>query len=227
MREALLHVIDQRDYVLGIAGSERNGHPCYSYFTCGTPLSSETGAEALKGKRDFDRAKKLIQESGYKGEKIVIISATDQPIVQSQSLLTADLLRKLGLNVELQAGDWGTLITRRTSKEPVDKGGWSIFHTWFVGPDIMSPASTPLVSLGEKSWFGWPADAKMEELREAWFNTTDPAAGKKAADAVQVEAFKFLPYIPTAQFILPTAYRSNLSGVILAPVTFLWNVEKK
>jgi peptide/nickel transport system substrate-binding protein len=135
LRQALLYVVNQQDYVLGIAGDAKNGHACYSFFTCGTPLSSEIGAEPLKGKRDFDKAKKLIQESGYKGEKIVIISATDQPIVHSQSLLTADLLRNLGLNVELQAGDWGTLITRRTSKEPVEKGGWSIFHTWWVGPD--------------------------------------------------------------------------------------------
>jgi len=227
MREALLYVLDQKDYVLGIAGDEKNGHPCYSFYTCGTPLASEIGAEALKGKRDFDKARKLIQESGYKGEKIVIISATDQPIVHSQSLITAELLRKLGLNVELQAGDWGTLITRRTSKEPVDKGGWSIFHTWFVGPDMLSPANVPMVNLGEKSWFGWPADPKIEDLRQVWFSTTDALASKKASDAVQVEAFRFVPYITTAQFILPTAYRTNLSGVIVAPVTFLWNVDKK
>ena len=227
MREALLYVLDQKDYVLGIAGDEKNGHPCYSFYTCGTPLASEIGAEPLKGKRDFDKARKLIQESGYKGEKIVIISATDQPIVHSQSLITAELLRKLGLNVELQAGDWGTLITRRTSKEPVDKGGWSIFHTWWVGPDMVSPAAMPMVNLGEKSWFGWPSDPKLEELRQAWFNTTDAAANKKASDAVQLEAFRFVPYITTAQFILPTAYRTNLSGVIVAPVTFLWNVDKK
>ena len=227
MREALLYVLDQKDYVLGIAGDEKNGHTCYSFYTCGTPLSSEIGAEPLKGKRDFDKARKLIQESGYKGEKIVIISATDQPIVHSQSLITAELLRKLGLNVELQAGDWGTLITRRTSKEPVDKGGWSIFHTWFVGPDMLSPANVPMVNLGEKSWFGWPADAKIEDLRQVWFSTTDALASKKASDAVQVEAFRFVPYITTAQFILPTAYRTNLSGVIVAPVTFLWNVDKK
>jgi peptide/nickel transport system substrate-binding protein len=44
---------------------------------------------------------------------------------------------------------------------------------------------------------------------------------------VQREAFRFVPYITTAQFILPTAYRTNLSGIISAPVTFLWNVEKK
>src|SRR5213078_65945 len=227
MRQALLYVIDQNDYVLGIAGDVKNGHPCYSYFTCGTPLASEIGAEPLKGKRDFDKAKQLIKEAGYKGEKIVIISATDQPIVHSQSLLTAETLRKLGLNVDLQAGDWGTLITRRTSKEPVDKGGWSIFHTWLVGPDVTSPAVNFAVrGSGQKAWFGWPEDAKIEELRDAWFATTDPVSSKKAADAVQMRAFEFVPYVPTAQFILPTAYRSNLSGVIIAPITLLWNVEK-
>jgi peptide/nickel transport system substrate-binding protein len=227
MREAILAVLDQKDYVLAIAGDEKNGHTCYSLFTCGTPLSTEAGAEALRGKRDFERARKLIQEAGYKNERIVLISATDQPIVQSQSLLTVETLRKLGLNVELQAGDWGTLITRRTSKEPVDKGGWSLFHTWAVGPDMVSPANFAMVSTGEKAWFGWPSNPKLEELRQAWFNATDAAAARKAAEAVQLEAFRFVPYLTTAQFIIPTAYRSNLSGVIVAPVTFLWNVEKK
>src|SRR5271169_4623620 len=227
MRQALLYTVDQNDYVLGIAGDPKNGRICYSYFTCGTPLSSEVGAEPMKGKRDVEKAKQLIKESGYKGEKIVIIDATDQPIVHSQSLLTAEMLRKLGLNVEVQAGDWGTLITRRTSKEPVEKGGWSIFHTWLVGPDLTSPAvNFALRGSGESGWFGWAKDAKIEELREAWFAATDAAGSKKAADAVQARAFEFVPYIPTAQFILPTAYRTNLSGVIIAPITLLWNVEK-
>jgi peptide/nickel transport system substrate-binding protein len=228
MRQALLYVVDQNDYVLGTAGDLKNGHACYSYFTCGTPLSSEVGAEPAKGKRDFEKAKQLINESGYKGEKIVIIDATDQPLVHSQSLLTAELLHKLGLNVEVQASDWGTLVTRRASKEPVEKGGWSIFHSWFVGPDFISPAvNSPLRASGEKAWFGWPTDAKLEELREMWFAATDPVASKKAADAVQARAFEFVPYVPTAQFVTPTAYRSNLSGVIIAPITLLWNVEKR
>ena len=227
MREALLYVVNQRDYVLAIAGDEKHGRPCYSFFTCGTPLSSEIGAEPLKGKRDLDRAKKLIQEAGYKGEKIVILSATDVPFVHSQALITVDLLRKLGLNVELQAGDWGTLTTRRTSKEPVEKGGWSIFHSYAAGAQLISPAGGPLRASGENAWFGWPTDKKLEELRDAWFNATDAASAKAAADAVQVQAFKFLPFIPTAQFVIPTAYRSSLSGVIVAPMIFLWNVEKK
>jgi len=228
MRQALLYAVDQNDYVLGIAGDPKNGRTCYSYFTCGTPLSSETGAEPMKGKRDLEKAKLLIKESGYKGEKVVIIDATDQPIVHSQSLLTADLLKKLGVNVEVQAGDWGTLITRCTSKEPIEKGGWSIFHTWLVGPDLTTPAVNFAVrGTGQKGWFGWPEDGKTEELREKWFEATDAASSKKAADAVQARAFEFVPYVPTAQFILPTAYRTNLSGVIIAPITLMWNVEKR
>jgi peptide/nickel transport system substrate-binding protein len=228
MRQAVLHVLDQKDYVLGIAGDMKNGRTCYSFFTCGTPLSSEVGAEPMKGKRDFEKAKQLVKEAGYKGEKIVIISATDQPIVHSQTLLTAELLKKLGLNVEIQAGDWGTLISRRAIKNPIDKGGWSIFHTWLVGPDLTSPAvNFAIRGSGDKAWFGWPNDPTLEKLRDDWFAATDPVASKKAAEAVQKRAFEFVPYVPTSQFILPTAYRTNLSGIIIAPVTFMWNVEKR
>ena len=149
-------------------------------------------------------------------------------MVHAQSLITLDLLKKLGLNAEVQAGDWGTLITRRAVREPPEKGGWNIFHTWIVGPDMVNPAvNFPIRGTGDKAWFGWPTDAKLEELREAWFNATDQASSKKAADAVQARAYEFVPFITTAQFILPTAYRSNISGVIIAPIAFLWNVEKK
>ncbi len=228
MRQALLYVVNQQDYVIGIAGDPKNGKPCYSYYTCGTPLASEISAEPLKGKRDFEKAKQLIKESGYKGEKIVIIDATDQPIVHAQSLITLDMLKKLGLNAEVQAGDWGTLITRRAVREPIEKGGWSIFHTWLVGPDMVNPAvNFPIRGTGDKAWFGWPTDAKIEELREVWFNASDDAGSKKAASAVQQRAFEFVPFIPTGQFILPTAFRSNISGVIIAPIAFLWNIEKK
>src|SRR5712672_607665 len=93
MRQALLYLVNQQDYVLAIAGSEKQGKPCPSFFTCGS------------------------------------LSATNQPIVHSQGLVTTELLRSAGINAELAANDWGTLINRRAVKEPIDKGGWNIFHT--------------------------------------------------------------------------------------------------
>src|SRR3990167_171765 len=152
MRQALLYVVNQQDYAIGIAGYAKNGKPCASYFTCGTPLASDAGSAVLSGKRDLDKAKALVKEAGYKGEKIVVLDATDQPIVHPQALITTEMLRKLGLNVELQAGGGGTRSTRRRSREPVDKGGWSIFPTWWVGPDLATPAlNSALRGAGEKA----------------------------------------------------------------------------
>jgi len=228
LRQAVLVALDQNDYAIAVAGDPKNGKPCASYFTCGTPLANTAGSEALTGKRDLEKAKALVQASGYKGEKVIVLDATDQPIVHAQALVTADLFRKIGINAELAASDWGTVITRRASKEPVDKGGWSILHTWFVGPDIVSPAlNSPLRGNGEKAWFGWPTDPKLEELRDAWFAAPSAADQKKIAEEMQKQAWMTVPYIPTAQFIIPTAYRTNISGIIKSPVTFLWNVEKK
>ena len=49
MRQALLYVVNQKDYVLGIAGDEKNGQPCYSFFTCGTPLVDRGRRRAAEG----------------------------------------------------------------------------------------------------------------------------------------------------------------------------------
>src|SRR6478672_3035999 len=229
LRAAVLNLVDQKDYMGAAAGDPKYWKTCAALFGCGTPFETNAGADALLNGPNLAKARQLIQEAGYKGEKIVLLSATDQSIVHGQALVTLEALRKAGLNVELQANDWGTLITRRTSKEPVEKGGWSIFHTWTSAPDFFSPAvNLPVRSNGEKAWFGWPTDPKIEALIDAWFKAPDLAAQKKLAADIQVEAYaNEIPYVPTGQFVVPTAYRNNLEGIIIAPVVFLWNVEKK
>jgi peptide/nickel transport system substrate-binding protein len=228
MRQAMLNLVDQKDYMGAAAGDPKYWKTCAALFGCGTPFETNAGAEALLNGPNPARAKQLVEEAGYKGEKIVLMSATDQPIVHGQALVTLDALRKVGLNVEFQANDWGTLITRRTSKEPVDKGGWSIFHTWGAAPDLSPALNAALRTNGDNAWFGWPSDEELEALIDAWFKAPDLAAQKKLAAEIQVEAYtNDVPYIPTGQFVIPTAYRKNLEGVIIAPVVFLWNVDKK
>jgi len=34
-----------------------------------------------------------------------------------------------------------------------------------------------------------------------------------------------VPHVHTGQFVIPTAFRNSLKGVIVAPVLFMWNVE--
>jgi len=227
MRQAVLAVTDQADFLAALAGDEKNWEICASFFTCGTPMANNAGAAALTGKRDFDKAKKLIADAGYKGERIVVMDAVDQPVAHTQALVVTDLLKKLGLKVELQAMDWGTLVTRRASKEPIDKGGYNIFATGWVGADMLDPVQNlPLKANGANAWFGWPSDEKLEALRAEWIKAPTLDERRKLAAAIQERAFEVVPYLPTGQWKPNTAYRKNLKGVIQAPAYLMWNVEK-
>jgi len=228
LRQAVLWGINQSDYMTAIAGEDpKYWQACYSYYTCKTPLSTTAGAEALMGPRDLDKARALIKESSYKGEKIVIMSATDMTLSNASALVTADLFRKLGLNVDLQSMDWGTMQQRRASHAAPSDGGWNVFFTYFSAADMLNPAlNIPLSSNGAKSWVGWPVNPKLEAMKNQWL-VAEPAAQQALAADIQVEAFKSVPYVPLGQFMIPTAYRSNLHGVIEAPEVFMWAVEKR
>jgi peptide/nickel transport system substrate-binding protein len=227
MRQAVLAVIDQTEFMSALAGDPKNWNLCASFFTCGTPMASNAGSEALTGKRDFDKAKKLIAEAGYKGEKIVVLDAVDTPTAHNHGLVVFELLKKLGLNVELASSDWGTLVIRRASKKPVEEGGWSIFGTGWTGVETLDPSGDlPLAANGGAAWFGWPSDEKLEALRMEWLKTSDSEARQEIAAKIQARAFETLPYIPTGQWSPVTAYRKSIKGVIIAPALFMWNVEK-
>jgi peptide/nickel transport system substrate-binding protein len=228
LRQAVLRGVDQHAYVAAIAGDPRYSGTCYSYFGCGVPMSNEAGAEPLKGTRDLAAAKKLVADSGYKGEPAVVLDATDFGVAHTMALVTADLYRQLGINVDLQAMDWGSVLARRTKKDPVEKGGWSVFFGSLAGADALDPAvNFALRGNGEKAWFGWPTDPKIEELREQWIFAEDEAARKALAAEIQKQAFDTVPIVVVGQFAIPTAYRDTLSGIVPAPVVVMWNVEKK
>jgi peptide/nickel transport system substrate-binding protein len=226
MRQAVLNLVDQKDYMRAAAGDPKYWRTCVTFFACGSPFETEAGADALLHGPNLGKAKALIAQSGYNGEKIVLMDATDQPIIHGQALVTLAALRAAGLNVELQAMDWGTLVTRRASKAPIDRGGWNLFHTWGAASDASPTVNAALRTNGEKAWFGWPDDAKLEALIGDWFKAPDLAAQKRLAAEIQTEAYRSLPYIPTGQFVIPTAYRQALHGIIIAPVVFMWNVAK-
>jgi peptide/nickel transport system substrate-binding protein len=227
MRQAVMAVVDQTEYLTALAGDQNDWKLCPSFFTCGTPMANEAGAAALTGKRDFDAAKRLIAEAGYKGEKIVILDGVDLITNHIHALVTAELFKKLGLNVELATSDWGTVTTRRALKKPVAEGGWNVFGTDFTGAEMLNPfLNPPLPSNGDKAWFGWPKDDKIEALRNEWLQASDSEARQEIAGKIQERAFESVPYIPTGQYLPKTAYRKNLKGVLIGPALFQWNVEK-
>jgi peptide/nickel transport system substrate-binding protein len=227
MRQAVMMVASQADYMTAFVGDPKLWNVCPGFFTCGGPMESKAGSEWLTGKRDYDKAKQLIKEAGYNGEKIIVMDAVDQPLIHAEALVTVDMLKKLGLNVEYVATDWGTVVTRRASKKPPAEGGWNIFETGWTGADQLDPSTNVMLRAnGEQAWFGWPKDEQLEALRTQWLKAEDLEDRQAIAANIQQRAFEVVPYIPTGQYEFKTALRKNLKGYIEAPAFFLWNVEK-
>jgi len=226
-RQALLHATQQTDYMYALFGDpEYFLEFCGAYFTCGGPFETDVGSKPLREK-NLEKARQLIEESGYDGREILVLDPTDTPIAHGQALVTAQNLREIGMNVRLVAMDWATMTSRRAVKKPPEEGGWHIFHTWWLAVDKLDPITNIGVSTaGESAWYGWPENQEIEELRDAFARETDPDKQMAIVEKLQRKVYDFVPYVPTGQFYQPTAFRENVGGVLESPVPFFWNIEK-
>lgn len=227
LRRALLPAIAQHDFIGAIVGAQDTlGRTGVGFFPEGSPYANSAGMEALTGPRDLAMAKRLVAESGYKGEPVVLLQPTDAAPLLAISEIAADLFKKLGLNVRAESMDLGTLTARRNKQEPIEQGGWSCIPVNWNGLYVATPLSTPLTANGRAGWVGWAESARRQALRAAWLDAGDEAAHKRIAAEVQADAFETIPFIPLGQYFQPAAFRSDLTGFVRAPLSVFWGVRR-
>lgn len=228
VRRALMGAIDQKEFMIAMMGEDTSLWSIpMGDFPSTSPLANDAGLSALTTPRDYQAVSKALEAAGYQNEKVVLMVPTDQPTLKALSDVTADTLKRVGMNVDYQATDWGMVVQRRAStKSPAD-GGWNLFCTGFSGLDWFTPAShLPLRGNGKDGWFGWPTMPKMEALREDWFNASDSAEQQKIGVAMQRQAFEDVPFYPLGLARQPTAFRPDLSDVAEGFPIF-WNVRRR
>ncbi len=228
VRQAVQAALSQEDYMRALVGDDTAlWKPCPSFFTPGTALYSEEGGEALKGKRDLDKAKALLKEGGYDGMPVTCLVAQDQPITKAFGEITADLLKKIGMNVDFVATDWGTVGQRRASKNAPGQGGWGMFHTWHAGSDCASPVGNIAIRTnGDKAWFGWPQNEAIEKEISAWYDAKSLDEEKAIISKVNKLGMEHVTYLPTGFFLGYQAWRSNVDGVASGPLPWFWGIKK-
>jgi peptide/nickel transport system substrate-binding protein len=226
IRQAVAYALNQEDFLVAGYTSPKFYKKCKALFVCGTPLATDKGFEdKLEG--NVAKAKAILKEEGYDGSPVVLLYATDTNTGRLTPILKA-LLERAGFTVDMQAMDWNTVVARRTRKEPPSAGGWSGFLTTWVSADVLDPVMSAFVGAScEKAAIGWPCDARIEELRDAFARTTDPAKRKEIADAVQVRVSEYPTHIQLGQFNIPSAIRTSVTGHLQAPAPVFWNVRKK
>jgi peptide/nickel transport system substrate-binding protein len=228
VRRAMLAAIDQVEVMTAVMGSEENLFRApVGFFLPDAAAAAETSMDAVRKRRDPAVIKAMLQEVGYAGERVVLMHPTDQTFYDAMSSVVTASLRNVGINVDDQAMDWGTVVQRRTKDAPLDKGGWSLFTTGAPAHEFRDPVFAGMLrASGRRAWFGWPSDPQIETLRDAWLDSPDEADQRRLAAEIQAEAFNFVPFIPLGQYFPPSAWRSNLSGLLKGATPVFWNVEK-
>jgi len=226
MRQAAMYAVRQEDVLKALVGNPKYYKTCGAVFGCGTPFESSVGEDMVVPSNP-EKARELLKQAKYDGTPVVVLHATDVVTIASNPVVITAALRKVGFNVDLQAMDWMTLVTRRASMEPPAKGGWNVFSTNWLINEIMDPLRSATVSAnGKRAWFGWPENKQIEDLRLKFARTSKAAEQKKLAEEIQKLVIDEGIMVPLGQFYIPSAYRASLTGVLESHVPYFWNVKK-
>lgn len=226
-RQALLYLIDQERYLQAMFGNPEVTQVCNAFFVCGSPLESRVGVPAGVGK-DRDKARQLMEDAGYDGRPLVILHPTDIQFMNLATLVLAEDLKSIGVNVDLQAMDFGAMGSRRVNRSAPEAGGWHIGLTYWPGGNVSDPVgNVPMQSNCEQAWPGWPCDAEHQAMIDAYPFAPDDRSRRELADRIQASAYQLVPYVPIGQWFAPVAYSPRISGVLGVPgSTVFWNIDK-
>jgi len=227
VRQAAMLALNQEAFLQAFIGNAEYFTVCGSMYGCGVPYESAAGTpEALLKAGDPARAQALLKEAGYDGKPIVLMHPTDVSTVSTQPVVAAQLLRKAGFTVDLQPMDWQTLVSRRANPAAPGAGGWNMFFTNWVIPEVWTPLVNPMINgRGKDGFFGWPTDPELEALRNTFTTANTPEARKTAAANVHKRAMENVIYIPLGSYKIPTATRKTVSGLVKSPAPVFWNIK--
>lgn len=219
LRAALLPAINQQDFMAAVVGDQPDlARPGMGMFTPGSPFASDAGMEVLTGKRDVVLAKRLVAEAGYDGKTIVLM-APEIPESRAMAEVANATFRQIGLNIDFQSMDWGTLSARQRSTDPAVMAAWNCYGVGWAGLWPSNPGSNIPLN-------GVKANPRMDALKASWFDAPDFVTQRKLAEQMQLLGFQEPPFIPLGQYFIPYAYRSGMTGFVGAPITAMWNVRK-
>jgi peptide/nickel transport system substrate-binding protein len=229
MRQAMYYLINQEDFLRAIVGDPKYYKVCPGLLTCGGPYENDGGTHWMK-EYNPKKALQLMKEAGYKGEPITVLAATDHNTITPATQVLIEAMRQAGLNVDVQSMDWGSVVTRRASKNPSNQGGWDIFVTTSGGVGSANPVlHTWIGAACDKGLFGWPCDPEVEKLRNAFGMASSEDERKKIAHDLQERAMDDVVFLPFGQFDAPLAYRADrISGIVPnTGLAVLWGITKK
>lgn len=223
IRQAVLHAVSQPDYLAAQVGDDSLTQTCKAFFTCASPYATDVGAPAGQ---NLDRARQLLKEGGYNGEKVVILHPADLASGSALAPVTEQLLKSIGMNVQVDSMDWNSLLARRARPVPIAEGGWSIAWGIWSDLDLMSPIINLNVDgRGRRGYVGWAESAEMEKLRDAFALEPDQGKQMQLVEQMQRLAYDDVFAVPLGSYKVVSAHRDSIKDVVAHQLIVFWNMK--
>lgn len=223
VRQAVMMAVNQQDFLDAQIGDATLATRCLSVLSCESPyVAQNIGGPGA----NIERARQLLRESGYANEKVVILHPADLPSGSALAPMAEQLLRSIGMNVQVDTMDWNSLLARRNRNVPVSEGGWSIAWGIWTNLDLMNPlVNLNLDGRGPRGYVGWAESPEMDRLRDAFSFETDAAKQQEIAAQLQRLSNEEAFTIPLGGYKVVTGHRRNLTGVVADQMLVFWNME--
>ena len=227
MRKVILRVLDQEDFCAAVGGADAAlRRPGTGYYPKGMPDGTDAGLDAIRTPLTDAQARQALKDAGYNGEKITQFSPADYPNVRVANEVLADLLKRIGINLDYVSTDWGTMTQKMIKKDLALAGAWNIHMLNVPCLSVASPLVNSRLRGTGADESGWYTNPKYEELRGQWMLAEEPGERRRLAEALQRECLDTVPLVPGGITLQPAAWRADLDGV-LGGVPKFWNVRRR
>jgi peptide/nickel transport system substrate-binding protein len=177
----------------------------------GQPSYTDAGKETYNQK-NAAKARKLLQDAGYKGEEIVLLTNRDYTSMYNAATVMAEQLKAVGINAKLLVLDWPAAF------QMFDKTntGWHYFMDAFGNNPVIGPISSVRKFASPILAYKPPTPAEVDKTFDAAFDEmiNGPTAdARKAAFArAQQRLFEQVYVIPFGSLTKVQAVRANVKN---------------
>jgi peptide/nickel transport system substrate-binding protein len=166
------------------------------------------------------RAKELLKQAGYNGEKLVLQTNSNYSYMRDAILVLAEQLKAVGINAQVEVVDW----TTNASNLQRGTGNWNVSTTGFCSQPLLGPQQWRVMV------YTFPQvknDTVLDTAYQSFFTSLDLQVRKAAWLDIEKRIYDQAYFIKVADLGVLRAYNAKVQD--LTPYYFIryWDVWLK
>ena len=218
-RQAIAYALDFEELGYAMIGDPQFWRLESALHEEGNPWHVPDAGEDIYGVYDPEKAEELLDQAGYDGQPLVILSGQDNQMERQGAIAIQDQLEKIGINVELQLFDRPTVVERRAQKE-----GWHMHLSPFI--KVVPDPQIHQGWTGTNKWISnWDSEEsrEMDQIFAEMLREVDQDKRYEIMERMQAQLWDAVPYFNILDYSRLHIRRTELKNFQSGWQPFFWN----